>query len=120
MKYFNFFKIILPIVVLIIFVIIYKTYNPVYVDLFPKCPFLTLTGYKCPGCGSQRAIHYLLNFDVINASKYNILLVISIPYLILGYYFEIFKPTSSKLLKLRNWLYGLNATIIVFVIIVLY
>src|SRR5437762_10353071 len=28
---------------------------------FPKCPFLLLTGYQCPGCGSTRACYQLLH-----------------------------------------------------------
>lgn len=40
----------------------------VYLGLFdpslypaPRCPFRVLTGYDCPGCGSQRALHALLH-----------------------------------------------------------
>lgn len=46
---------------------------------FPKCPFLSLTGYKCPGCGSLRAMHALLHFHFIEAIKLNPLMIISIP-----------------------------------------
>ena len=63
--------------------IIYFTFNPVESVLFPKCPFLTLTGLKCPGCGSQRAIHALLHLDILSAFQHNALLIISIPYIIL-------------------------------------
>ena len=50
---------------------------------FPRCPFLMLTGLKCPGCGSQRAIHSLLHLDIAAAWRYNALLVLSIPYVLL-------------------------------------
>ncbi|MDR0844815.1 MAG: DUF2752 domain-containing protein [Tannerella sp.] len=63
--------------------VIYFRYNPEGSMLFPKCPFLLLTGLKCPGCGSQRAIHALLHLDIGAAFCYNAFLVISIPYVIL-------------------------------------
>jgi hypothetical protein len=63
--------------------VIYFNYNPVESFFFPKCPFLTLTGYKCPGCGSQRAIHALLHLDIRSAFQHNALLIISIPYILL-------------------------------------
>ena len=50
---------------------------------FPRCPFLMLTGWLCPGCGSQRAIHSLLHLDIAAAWRYNALLVLSIPYVLL-------------------------------------
>lgn len=49
----------------------------------PKCLFYLLTGLKCPGCGSQRAIHALLHLQVGDAFRHNALLVLSIPFLAL-------------------------------------
>jgi hypothetical protein len=63
--------------------IIYFRYNPEGSVFFPKCPFLLLTGLKCPGCGSQRAIHALLHLDIGAAFCYNAFLILSIPYIIL-------------------------------------
>lgn len=50
-------------------------------DIFPHCPFNTLTGLYCPGCGSQRAISSLLHANFIQAAGFNILLVLSLPFL---------------------------------------
>lgn len=57
-------------------------YNPANIQSFPRCPFLVLTGYKCPGCGTLRGIHSLLNFRFSDAWHYNPLMVISIPLII--------------------------------------
>ena len=46
---------------------------------FPACPFFTLTGLFCPGCGSQRAVSALLHGDFQDAINYNVLLVVTIP-----------------------------------------
>jgi hypothetical protein len=37
----------------------------------PPCPYLTLTGLACPGCGLTRATHFLLHGDVARAFAYN-------------------------------------------------
>ncbi|MFO7627182.1 MAG: DUF2752 domain-containing protein [Candidatus Fermentibacteraceae bacterium] len=35
------------------------------------CPFHAITGFLCPGCGSLRAIHDLLNLRVADAFRHN-------------------------------------------------
>ena len=63
---------------------VYSFFNPVEHSFFIPCPFNYVTGYHCPGCGSQRAIHQLLHFNVLGALKMNPLLVLSLPLLIFG------------------------------------
>lgn len=65
--------------VLVVMLFVYGKYNPEGNSLFPKCPFFVLTDLKCPGCGTQRAIHCLLNGQWGNAVGYNALMVASIP-----------------------------------------
>lgn len=50
--------------------------------LFPKCPFYWAIGLKCPGCGSQRALHQLLHLNIGAAFRYNACLVLSIPLIV--------------------------------------
>ncbi|WP_225974845.1 DUF2752 domain-containing protein [Arachidicoccus ginsenosidivorans] len=61
---------------------------------FPKCPFRSLTGLQCPGCGSQRAIHDLLNLDILGAFRENALMVVSIPYIVTAF---ILNPSTTLL-----------------------
>jgi hypothetical protein len=51
--------------------------------LLPKCPFHSITGLYCPGCGSQRALSSLLHLDIAAATRYNLLMVVSLP--LIGY-----------------------------------
>jgi Protein of unknown function (DUF2752) len=37
----------------------------------PPCPYLTLTGIACPGCGLTRCLHFLLRGDLARAFDYN-------------------------------------------------
>jgi hypothetical protein len=85
--------------------------------LFPKCPFYWLTGYKCPGCGSQRAVHELLHFNITAAFRQNALLVISIPYIILGFVFD-YTNLGQLWPGVRKTLYGVRAIILVVVIVI--
>ncbi len=73
--------IILVIVAAMVLGTIYFAVDPSSSSLFTRCTFLSLTGYKCPGCGSQRAIHALLHGDIVGAFKYNALLLIAIPWI---------------------------------------
>lgn len=47
--------------------------------LFPRCMFKTVTGWNCPGCGSQRALHALLTGHPAEAWHFNPYLFIAVP-----------------------------------------
>lgn len=69
---------------LIILGLIYFFANPSLSAWMPKCPVHLLTGYQCPGCGFQRALHALLHGNVREAISYNLFLLIAIPYLLIA------------------------------------
>lgn len=46
---------------------------------YPGCPFLMVTGWYCPGCGSLRALHALAHGDVSTALARNPLTVVLVP-----------------------------------------
>ena len=60
------------------------TWNPSE-HLFPKCLFHAATGLHCPGCGSQRAIHNLLRGNIAAALHFNLLVVVALPIVLVGY-----------------------------------
>ncbi|ADL53557.1 hypothetical protein Clocel_3891 [Clostridium cellulovorans 743B] len=62
-------------------VLLYK-FNPSKVNIFPPCLFKKITGFYCPGCGSTRAIHALLNLNIWQAFRYNMLMVTLLPYMV--------------------------------------
>lgn len=61
---------------------IYFVFDP-STSLFPRCPFFVVTGLKCPGCGTQRAVHSLLHGNVVDALRFNAILAVAIPFLAL-------------------------------------
>lgn len=108
------------IAVLAVIVILYFLLDPEKVNIFPACPFFTITGLKCPGCGSQRALHHLLNLDLFSAFLKNPLLIISIPYMLLGVIFDSSSSLVQRFPKTRNFFFGQKAILTVFVIVVSY
>lgn len=53
--------------------------------LSPGCPFRTLTGLDCPGCGGTRALFALTQGDLSLALNHNVLTVIALPLLALAW-----------------------------------
>ncbi len=87
---------------------------------FPKCPFRQYTGLQCPGCGSQRALHHLLNLRIGAAFALNPLLVLSIPYLLLGFWIDAMRPLKGRWLVIRNLLYGHTAILVSLAVVLLF
>ena len=58
-------------------VVMYYRYDPSSDGFFPKCLWLSLTGYRCPGCGTQRALHAMFHGHIIDALRFNPLAVIA-------------------------------------------
>jgi len=65
--------------------VIYYFFNPSDHSFFLACPFKYATGYDCPGCGSQRAMHQLAHGNIANAFEFNPLMVLSIPLVLYGF-----------------------------------
>jgi hypothetical protein len=60
--------------------VLLRGFNPATTWFYPPCPFRALTGYLCPGCGTTRALHQLLNGHVAAAFRLNPLMMLLLPY----------------------------------------
>ena len=84
------------------------------------------TGLECPGCGSQRAIHSLLNGDLVAAVHYNALTVAAIPYIAVYLTtvslqaLKVPEKTRPVLDRIRGALSGGVAIRVILVIIILF
>ena len=106
------------ILLFLLLAVVYANFDPELVDFFPACPFHSLTGVLCPGCGSQRALHHLLNLQVQSAYYYNPLLIISLPYIAAGAFVDHHPNPSQTLLKFRQFFFGRKAIFLVLFIII--
>ena len=86
-------------------------------DFFMSCPFYKITGYQCPGCGSQRAFHDILHFHFLEAFKQNALFVLGIPYVLLIFYANFNKEKHQKL---RQVLVGNKTLLILLIVAILF
>ena len=58
------------------------SFDPSHFGFYPTCAFYKTTGLFCPGCGSLRAIHQLLHGHVLEALRFNSLLIVSTPFVV--------------------------------------
>lgn len=63
---------------------------------YPTCPFLFLTGYYCPGCGSMRAVHALAHGDLGSALDSNPLTVLFLPYLLWAWGSWLYRSVTGR------------------------
>lgn len=63
----------------------------------PRCPVKMLSGWDCPGCGSQRALHALLNGDFAGAWQSNAMMIIMVPIAVAAVLAEMFPRRLSRL-----------------------
>ncbi len=100
----------------LILLLLYFFVFPVYAKYFPKCIFHSLTGLYCPGCGSQRAIASLLHGKIIKAFHFNILLVISLPFIIYAATISVinmFSESKKRLLFFYSPIFSKTVVVIV-------
>ena len=77
-------------------------FEPGKTGFFPACPFRTLTGFTCPGCGSTRVLHRLLHGDIVSALEFNPLMVLSLPFLLYALFRYTAEAVSGRPLQRHN------------------
>jgi len=92
-----------------VMVVVYRNNNPLESNKFPKCGFYAATGYKCPGCGGQRAVHYLLNGEFKESFRQNPLLHIGGLYMLTVLLLR--TPLFPRQQRLLDALTGLTACV---------
>ena len=93
---------VLVVALLLVLGFIYSALDPSQSGFFPRCIFLEYTGYKCPGCGSQRAVHALLHGDVAAAFHYNAMLLVAIPWIAVCLFAESRRTSNPRLYARLN------------------
>lgn len=84
-------------------IVVYYNFNPVECGWMPQCPSKLLTGYECPGCGAQRALHAALHGNLRAAWQYNPFLIIGLPYLLVAVWGSLnFMPGRERIRRLAS------------------
>lgn len=108
-------KYLIAIVTLIVALCVYFYFDPSD-HLFPRCPFLVATGYECPGCGSQRAIHALLHGDIVAAWHFNAMLIVFIPLIVTLLIAEFRRTAAPRFYRMVNSSYVIWGSAILLVV----
>jgi hypothetical protein len=99
-------------------VVMLGLFDPATSGLFPPCPLRYLTGWYCPGCGSLRALHQLLQGNLRAAWSLNPLTIVLLPFLAYGLashaLFEIRGHYLPRLFLPAACIQALGAVIILF------
>lgn len=80
-----------------VIVAFYFVFDPEQFRWMPQCIFLRLTGYQCPGCGSQRMLHALLHDDLAAAWHANAYLLVMLPVIIFMGWLELTRTRHPRL-----------------------
>ena len=97
---------------------LYVFWNPSNTNIFPKCPVYATTGILCPGCGSQRAAHQILNGNIIEGIRHNYLIVL----LALILFYQGFIYVMNKMIgkNIPNLLHNSKVTFSILIIVILF
>ena len=74
------------------------------------CLFREITHFYCPGCGISRALRSLIHLDLYQAFRYNNLIIILLPIIIIYYlekilnYFNIKNLNITKFMNNTFWI----------------
>ena len=90
------------VVTVVAIVVVYRCINPVGTtagEYMPKCFVKGLTGYDCPSCGSQRALHAILNGEFKRAILFNPFIFLALPYLLALLYTALSRDRFARRIK---------------------
>ena len=94
--------------------VFYFYHDPSVRSFGPKCLIHETTGWYCWGCGGQRAFHALLHGQFAQAFRFNLLVYIVVPLLLMVLYSELFND-FRLFYYLRNRYFSLF--LLIFVVI---
>ena len=81
---------------------IYFFLNPATSSFAPKCLIRSLTGYDCPGCGSQRLLHALAHADFPAAWNANPFIICILPLLLWWIWIDTDPSTYPRASRIVN------------------
>ena len=97
---------------------LYVFWNPTETNIFPSCPVYAATGIYCPGCGSQRAAHKILNGNIVEGIRHNYLIVLLAIVLLYQGFVYVMNDLLSK--NIPNLLHKSKVTFSILIIVILF
>lgn len=97
---------------------LYIFWNPSETNMFPKCPVYAITGIYCPGCGSQRAAHKILNGNIIEGVRHNYMILLLAMVLLYQGFMYVVNDMLGK--NITNLLHKSKVTFSILIIVILF
>jgi hypothetical protein len=92
--------------------------NPAEYTYYPTCYLYLLTGKLCPGCGGMRGMHQLLHGNLYEALKFNLMLILFIPfgvyYLLSQFSILFFNKSFPDLISIKYIFYPVLFVVILY------
>ena len=93
-------------------------FDPREPGTYPVCPFLGLTGWHCPGCGTLRALHQLMRGNLGAAFGFNFYAMLALPaiawWLAAGFLRACGWPAPPRRFIPARWIWALLAAVLAF------
>ena len=112
--------IVISIIILALVLIMYYNYEESNSAWSVQCSLYHVTGLYCPGCGGQRAFHYLLHGEMNKSLRYNALFIMSIPFFLYLYYIMVRVYLKKGKYNAKGFLFSKNFAIVFLLILVVY
>lgn len=112
--------VVISVLVLTLILIMYYNYEESDSGWSVQCGLYQATGLYCPGCGGQRALHYLLHGQIGKALRYNLLFVAGIPFFIYLYYVLVRVYLLKGKYNAQSFIFSKNFAIIFLLIFLVY
>ncbi len=103
----------------VVVALIVKFVDPGLHGFYPQCLIHNVTGYRCAGCGVQRALHHLFNLEIAEAYHENQLFVIMVPYLVVTF-FLLPLLTEGRRERVRRALLGREVLVVLVMAVVVF
>ncbi len=93
-------------------------FRPGATSLLPPCPFHSLTGFYCPGCGSTRMLYYLVHGHPALAFTQNPLAFLMLPLLLYGLGRQLFSARHAVFSRIHpRWIWTLSFVLLAFTVL---
>ena len=77
-------------------IMLLRRFDPAEYSFYPKCTLFQLTGMHCPGCGATRAVGALAGGRLLDAVRYNPLLIVGGPIIALVVFRKVKQGQEAK------------------------
>lgn len=108
------------VIIPVLVISLYFFYNETNSGWSMQCTLYQFTGLQCPGCGGQRALHYLLHGNLTKALRCNVLFVLFLPFFLYLYLIMFQTYGLNKRVSIDNYFFSRSFGLIVLVITVLF